>query len=178
MSEPEHFTITPLQETAPAASLPTPSEYAMAVGTRIQAAFNYVGSRAPEILRPDTGNPDEAQPKNVALTLSNVTPISEKRALFTVTASGMKWPLTYSFLAVSLSEERFRVSPVSENYAMPHSEEPGGYHGYCLDDLDSGSAENFAGELVGNYLTGLQAASYEPPIQSIVDARNATLQIN
>ena len=177
MDDTEHFTITPIEETAPAGPLPTPAEYALAVGTRIQTVFNHIAKRAPEILHPDIGNPDEEQP-DVALTLTGVSPISEKRALFTVTASGMKWPLSYSFLAMSLGEERFRVSPANESYAMPHSEVPGGYHGYCLDDLDSGSAENFAGELVGNYFTGLEAASYDPPSQYIVDARTAALKVN
>jgi hypothetical protein len=61
---------------------------------------------------------------------------------------------------------------------MPHSEGPGGYHGYCLDDLDGGAAENFAGELIGNYFAGLQAASYDPPMQYVVDIRNAALRLN
>ena len=177
MDEPEHFAITPIEETAPAAPLPTPMEYALAVGNRIQTVFNHIGKRAPEILHPDIGDPDEDQP-NIALTLTGVAPLSEKRALFTVTASGMKWPLSYSFLAMSLGDEQFRISPASDSYAMPHSQGPGGYHGYCLDDLDSGAAENFADELVDNYFTGLEAASYDPPSQYIMDARTAALRVN
>jgi hypothetical protein len=177
MDDSEHFTVTAIEETPPAAPLPTPVEYATAVGNRIQTVFNHIGKRAPEILRPDIGNPDEAQPV-IALTLTGVSPISGKRALFTVTASGMKWPLSYSFLAMALGEYRFRVSPAGDSYAMPHSEGPGAYHGYCLDDLDSGSAENFAGELVGNYFAGLEAAAYDPPSQYIMDARIAALRVN
>jgi hypothetical protein len=143
----------------------------------VQEAFNIVAQQAAQLFRPAAPDPDDETP-DLKMALQTLIPISPKKAFFTVIADGLKYPVSYAFVAMAIGDQRFHIVPASQDYDMPHMEEPQSAHGYCLDDLTSGDPDTFVREIAGNYVGDQDKLSYEPPVQRIVDARRGGLLPN
>lgn len=148
------------------------TQYAASVAARINETFMAVAEQAPRLLSYEPADEETVQ---MTVTLTDLTPIDHQNALFTILATGGKYPLSYAFQAVTDSDAEFHIKPLNRDYINNRLDHEG-IDGYRLDSMNDGEPEVLARELTMNYAGDLANMGYgDIPDQRTVESRMARL---
>lgn len=148
------------------------NQYAASVAARINETFMAIAEQAPQLLSFERADEERVQ---IKVTLTDLTPIDSQNALFTVLATGGKYPLSYAFQAVTDKDAEFHIRPLNRDYINNRLDHEG-IDGYSLDSMGDGEPEVLAHELTMNYAGDLANMGYgDIPDQRTVEARMARL---